>query len=83
MDVENSMVVARSEEGLGVGEMCKGGLRYRLPVVKSIGHGDGEQHGDNSQWHCSTCLKVARSLDLESSHHKKSIILVTFYGDRW
>ena len=41
-------------------------------------HGDGEQHGDNSQWHCSTCLKVARSLDLESSHHKKSIILVTF-----
>ena len=42
------MVVARSEEGLGVGEMCKGGLRYRLPVVKSIGHGDGEQHGDKS-----------------------------------
>ena len=83
MDVENSMVVARSEEGLGVGEMGKGGLKYRLPVVKSIDHGDGGQDGDNSQWHCSTCLKVARSLDLESSHHKKNIILVTLYGDGW
>lgn len=61
MDVENSMVVKQSEEGLGWVKWVKGGLKYRLPVVKSIDHGDGGQDGDNSQWHCSTCLKVARA----------------------
>lgn len=43
MDVENSMVVARSGEGQV--KWVKGGLKYRLPVVKSIDHGDGGQDG--------------------------------------
>ena len=62
-----------------MGKMGEGGQKVRTSSYKkSKSWGCNVQHGDYS-WYCTAYLKVAKRVNLESSHHKKKNS-VTMHG---
>ena len=56
-------------------ELSKG----KLPVIRSISPGCNVQHTDYSQQYYMAYLKVAKRVDLETSHQKKKIMTVWWW----
>ena len=48
--------------------------RYKLPVKINKPWGCSVQHGDYSEQYCTVYVKVAKRVDLKSSHHKENTI---------
>ena len=65
-----------------MGEMGEKGQKVEISSYKmSKSWGCNVQHGDYSQEYCIVYLKVARGVDLKSSHHQKKKIVIV-HGDR-
>lgn len=75
IDTENRLAAAKEEAGEVIGEIGDRDQDVQTSSYEaSKSQGDDEQHGGHSREHCTANVKVAKKVNLASSHQKKTFL---------